>query len=63
MFSRPLQDKSLSRLPDVLETGKMFIEKESTSVSNNSKSVSDKSLFDKAKANPRQIQDALIKTK
>ena len=43
----------------------MFTRKESISVSNKSKSASEKSLSnksDKSKANPRQIQDALIKT-
>ena len=52
-------------LPGALETNKMFTQKESISVSNKSKSASEKSLSnksDKSKANPRQIQDALIKT-
>ena len=45
----------------------MFTGKKSISVSNKSKSVSNKSLpnksmSDKSKANPRQIQEALIRT-
>ena len=43
----------------------MFTEKESISVPNKSKSISDKStskkfISDKSKTNPRQVQDALI---
>ena len=52
-------------LPGALETNKMFTRKESISVSNKSKSAFEKSLSnksDKSKVNPRQIQDALIKT-
>ena len=65
--SRDLWDMSWSRLPDVLENINMFTGTESISVSNKSKSVSDKFLTnkpisDKSKANPRQIQDTLIRT-
>ena len=59
MSSRSFQDD--------LETTKMFTKKESLSLSNKSKSVShkyisNKSIFYKFKANPRQTQDALIRT-
>ena len=51
---------SSGRLPDVLETKKMFTGKESISVSNKYKYASDKSLSnklisDKSKANSREI--------
>ena len=51
---------SSGRLPDVLETKKMFTGKESISVSNKCKYASDKSLSnklisDKSKANSREI--------
>ena len=54
-------------LPDVLETNKVFTGKESISLSNIFKSVSDKSLSnkpisDKSKKNPRKIQEALLTT-
>ena len=53
-------------LSGALETNKMFTRKESISVSNRSKSASEKSLSNKSgksKANWKQIQDALIKTR
>ena len=58
---------SQSCLPDILGTNKMFTGRESIFVSNKSKFVSDQSLSkktisDKSKANPTQIQDALIRT-
>ena len=62
MSSRRLQDMSSSRVPEVLETNKMFTGKGSISLLNKYKSVSGKSLFNKTKANSRQIQDALIRT-
>ena len=59
-FFRTSSKTSWRRLPEVLETNKMFTGKESISVSKISKSVSDKSLWNKpisenSKANPRQI--------
>ena len=59
-FFRTSFKTSWRRLPEVLETNKMFTWKESISVSKISKSVSDKSLSnkpisEKSKANPRQI--------
>ena len=55
-------------LPDVMETNKMCTGKESISVPNKSKSVFDKSLSNKpiprkSKANPSEMQDALKRTK
>ena len=53
-------------LPGALETNKAFTQKESISVSNRSESASEKSLSNKSgksKANWKQIQDALIKTR
>ena len=53
-------------LPGVLETNKKFTQEESISVSNRSECASEKSLSsksDKSKVNPRQIQDALTKTR
>ena len=66
MSSRRLQDM-FSRCPqDVLESNKMFTEKEPICVSNKSKSasvkpMSNKSISDEYKANPTHIQGPLIR--
>lgn len=70
--SRRLEDMCVfkifsRRFQDVLETKKMFTGRESISLSDERKSVSEKSIFnksipDKSKANPKQILDALIRT-
>ena len=44
------------------KTRKAFTGKRSMSVSYKSKFISNKSIYNNSKANPRQIQDALIET-
>ena len=67
MSWRRLLDMSSRRFQDVLETKKMFTGRESISLSEECKSVSEKSIFnksipEKSKANPKQILDTLIRT-
>ena len=75
MLERRIQDMSSRRLqgiywgciPHVLQTNIVFIWKKSVSVSKKykllyDKSLSEKPVSDKSMTNPRQIQDALIRT-